>query len=65
MPGGKVVGRYQDRTGKVYGWFLHSGENFTSISFPGAAATDARGIDPGGDIVGIATDPWAGVMPFG
>src|SRR6267142_667242 len=38
-PGGDVVGLYRDATGKQHG-FLLSGEIFTSIDFPGAAAQE-------------------------
>src|SRR5439155_26285611 len=48
---GDVVGVYRDAGGKQHG-FLLSGGIFTSIDFPGAISTGARGIGPGGDIVG-------------
>src|SRR2546427_9504195 len=49
--GGEVVGFYIDATGKQHG-FLRSGETFTSIDFPGAAAPGGRGTSPRGDTPG-------------
>jgi uncharacterized membrane protein len=48
---GDVVGEYFDAEGR-HGFLLRNGD-FTSIDFPGASGTSARGIGPGGDIVGI------------
>lgn len=48
---GDVVGAYLDAQGQQHG-FLLSGGHFTTIDVPGALATNARGIGPGGDIVG-------------
>jgi hypothetical protein len=48
---GEIVGGYTDTAGRTHG-FLLSGGQFQSIDFPNARATQARGIGPGGDIVG-------------
>lgn len=49
------MGAYINAMGDIYG-FLLSGGNFTSIQYPGAVETDARGIGPSGDIVGVYVD---------
>src|SRR2546428_6177803 len=49
--GGEVVGDYVDPAGVRHRFLLRNGE-FTTIDFPNAL-TSARGIGPGGDIVGI------------
>ena len=51
---GDVVGEYFDAGGR-HGFLLRNG-TFTSIDFPGAL-TSARGINPGGDIVGVYRYP--------
>ncbi len=55
-PSGDIVGRYQTTEGKFHGFLLSAG-TFTSLDFPGAAATSAFGINPSGDIVGSYCDP--------
>src|SRR5947207_12232196 len=49
--GGDVVGDYVDPAGVRHGFVLRNGE-FTTIDLPNAL-TSARGIGPGGNIVGI------------
>src|SRR5438046_10641278 len=49
--GGDVVGDYVDPAGVRHGFLVRNGE-FTTIDFPNAL-TSARGIGPGGNIVGI------------
>jgi uncharacterized membrane protein len=53
-PSGAIVGFYLDSSNKVHGFLLNSA-GFTSIEFPGAGVvfTEARGIDPEGNIVGF------------
>jgi uncharacterized membrane protein len=51
---GDVVGEYFDAGGR-HGFLLRRG-TFTPIDFPGAL-TSARGINPGGDIVGVYRRP--------
>ena len=48
---GDVVGEFTDAAGRVHGYRLREGE-LTQIDYPGAALTQARGIGPGGDVVG-------------
>jgi uncharacterized membrane protein len=50
-----VVGQYIDSAGNKHG-FLLSGGTFTTIDFPGALGTVARGINSQGDIVGFHID---------
>jgi uncharacterized membrane protein len=47
----QVVGNFRDMTGSSHG-FLLSHSVYTTVDFPGAINTQARGINPGGDIVG-------------
>ena len=49
------MGHFRDTTGTVHGFLLSRGV-FTTIDFPGATVTQARGINPGGDIVGWYID---------
>src|SRR5712664_3433654 len=49
---GDIVGRYQTADGKFHGYLLSSAGTFTSLDFPGAAATGAFGINARGDVVG-------------
>src|SRR5213593_131880 len=48
---GDIVGSYTDSANKTHGYLL-SGGVFTTIGIPGAAVTNARGINARGDIVG-------------
>ena len=48
---GDVVGDFVDAAGRRHGFLLHSGE-FTTLDIAGGL-TSARGISPGGDIVGV------------
>lgn len=48
---GDVVGEFFDAEGR-HGFLLRD-DAFTRINFPGALGTSARGINPGGDIVGV------------
>lgn len=59
---GDIVGTVVDATGR-HG-FLLSGGVFTTIDFPGAAVTEARGIGPGGDIVGTYRLPGEPALNF-
>ena len=54
---GNIVGAYLDATGATHG-FLFSNGQYSSIDFPGAVATEARGINNkiNFDIVGDYTD---------
>jgi uncharacterized membrane protein len=54
------VGFYVDTGGNQHGFLLSNG-HFISIDYPGAIATDARGVSPGGDIVGSYTNAPGGV----
>jgi uncharacterized membrane protein len=49
---GDIVGIYWDATRGGYSGFLQRNGEFTPINFPGALHTDARSINPAGDIVG-------------
>ena len=73
---GDIVGSYTDAAGTVHGYLLRDGA-FTTIDFPDApdadvVATDARGIAPGGEIVGtyrlevdaVAGDPAPKIRGF-
>ncbi len=52
-PGREFVGTYKDSSGKQRAFLqLQDGSVFTSIDYPGAAATIAFGVNPGGAIVG-------------
>ena len=51
---GEFVGHYQRRTGPVRG-FLYQNGRFDLIDFPDATATDVRGINDDGLIVGMYT----------
>ena len=53
-PAGNIVGIYTDASGTGHG-FLFNGA-YTSFDYPGAAFTEATGINPGGVIVGLYTD---------
>jgi len=58
-PAGDIVGTYRDANARSHGYVLRNGE-FTTIDFPDAVGTvvrgtDARGIGPGGEIVGSYT----------
>jgi probable HAF family extracellular repeat protein len=52
---GQIVGDYQDARGNYHG-FLLSGGTFTSLDYPRATSTQARGINLAGQIVGQYTD---------
>ncbi|HKO20945.1 MAG TPA: hypothetical protein VJU82_18885 [Acidobacteriaceae bacterium] len=52
---GQVVGSYTDSAGTTQS-FLSTGGSTTELSYPGAAATSARGINDQGEVVGY----WAG-----
>lgn len=49
-PSGAIVGDYRDASG-THGFLLEDGA-FTSLTFPGARVTQARGINPAGSIAG-------------
>jgi hypothetical protein len=51
----EIVGHYQ-RIGEAVRGFLYSNGNYVSIDVPDATATDARGINDDGLIVGHYTD---------
>lgn len=55
-PAGDIVGTYKDETNAQHGFLLRDGQ-FTRLDFPGAVATVAKGISPGGVIVGDYTAP--------
>ena len=44
---GDVVGIYRDAAGRTHGFLVRNGE-VTTIDFPGALSTEARGISPDG-----------------
>jgi uncharacterized membrane protein len=50
------VGTYTDQANQTHA-FLLSGGNFTMIDYPGAIATQGRGINSRGDIVGTHSGP--------
>ncbi len=56
-PAGDIVGFFADGVGGQHG-FLLSGGSFTMIDVPGAVATSANGIGPGGNIVGNYVAPY-------
>src|SRR5262245_18839203 len=53
---GEIVGSYTDNANVTHG-FLKSGDSFVTIDYPDAVATQARGINPRGDIVGTHQGP--------
>jgi uncharacterized membrane protein len=55
-PRGDMVGFYVDQTFVARGFLLKDGE-FTTLDFPGAAGTNARGIGPDGTVVGNYWNP--------
>jgi len=62
-PRGDVVGVYRDAAGRFHGFVVDTSRQgaasdwvFTSVDYPGAAATRAFGINAGGDVVGSYAD---------
>lgn len=49
--GGTIVGEYRDAAGRTHGYVWDRGE-VTTIDYPGASFTMARGIGPSGEVVG-------------
>jgi len=47
-----MVGHYTDMDGKTHGYLLRK-KKFTTIDPPGATSSQAHGINPAGDIVGL------------
>lgn len=52
-PLGDVVGAMVDAAGRQSGWLLDSEGEYTLFSFPGATATNPRGINSSGEVVGV------------
>jgi probable HAF family extracellular repeat protein len=48
---GEIVGSFKDASGRTHGFVRRDGK-FTSIDYPEAVVTQARGISPAGDVVG-------------
>lgn len=52
---GDAVGYFvgQDNNKGIHGWLRDNHGAYTEINYPGASSTNARGISPSGDIVGL------------
>ncbi len=52
-PRGDVVGRLIDLAGRQCAWKMNKEGTYRTIQFPGASLTNARGINPVGEVVGV------------
>ena len=52
-PRGDVVGRLIDAAGRQCAWKLENQGTYSIVQFPGASLTNARGVSPSGEVVGV------------